>query len=112
MIYTYNKSNYLLAWKIILTSLLGWTEEAVENWAHRWGTHLDTGEGGFYHELPGYYLTDLLLERYRKDHASRSLYQRKFNKVADYIDFLNDRHMWEYGINEISAIDDFLKRLN
>ncbi len=57
----------MLAWKVVLASLLGWKEEAVENWVQRWKSELDTDEGWFYHELPGYYITDLLSEKYCKD---------------------------------------------
>lgn len=63
-----NKAYYLQVWQLVLSTLLGWSEAKVFQWAQQYEDDLNGQHGSmFYHESPCYYVSFLLIPQDLRD---------------------------------------------
>jgi hypothetical protein len=79
---------YIKHWKVVLTKLLGWTEEQVLKWAKQFEKEMSNTYAFFYREEPVYYSVPLFVPQ--KAHTCLS--PRDFQKLLEKIQFAIGRN--------------------
>jgi len=80
---TKEQEYYIKHWKVVLSKLLGWSDDKVLEWAKQFEAEVGDVNSLFYHQGPIYYLVPLFVPRRAYD----SLSPRDLRKLQEELEF-------------------------
>jgi hypothetical protein len=84
----HEKDHYMQWWKGVLGTILGWTSEQVEQWAHKWDPHgIDDENSLFYHEAPSWYVANILIPDYLTDECNTTTIVKLDRQIEHALNF-------------------------